>query len=67
MMSDRTADSGRSDPLEEIRQMRLQKLRACALKQKAEMEQMMAQAEDKTAAAEKTAPAGDDVPPPAER
>lgn len=64
MMSDRTTDSGHADPLEEIRQMRLQKLRACALKQKAEMEQMMTPAEDKKTVAETTAAADDVAPPP---
>lgn len=34
-----------TDPLEEVRQMRLKKLKACALKQKAEMEGMLQAAE----------------------
>ncbi len=35
------------NPLEAIRRMRQQKLHACALKQKAEMEEMLASADDK--------------------
>ena len=35
------------NPLEAIRRMRQQKLHACALKQKAEMEEMLATADDK--------------------
>ncbi|MDK2777431.1 MAG: hypothetical protein KYX62_07215 [Pseudomonadota bacterium] len=34
-----------TDPLEEVRQMRLKKLKACALRQKAEMEGMLQAAE----------------------
>lgn len=35
------------NPLEAIRRMRQQKLHACALKQKAEMEEMLASADEK--------------------
>jgi len=35
------------NPLEAIRRMRQQKLHACALKQKAEMEEMLATADEK--------------------